>query len=336
MEDITLKQTVKLQKKKGKAKTVIFRILLFLICQTVFIGIFSIWLVFYGPYTNIRDTFVATAMTTMSHHYLAEIFLSDQKINEIMAKKKEVVSVAQQDPTTINVNSETDKGTDGIEVIDIKENHFSGKLMVVKDAKRIEVGATPNIGKYGATLSDIVKTNNAIGGINAGAFVDDKMIGTGGLPSGIIIQNGQIIYSQAGYKYFQIVGFDDKGVLIIRDHMSIDDIKKANIKWAISFGPPLIINGQRLVSGGSSMQPRTAIGQRKDGSVLLLAIDGRSISSPGATLTELQNILFEYGAYNASNVDGGSSTTMVYQNKLINNPSDILGERSISSAFIVR
>jgi exopolysaccharide biosynthesis protein len=337
LEDFILKKAIKFQKEKRKMRVTIFRILFFLLCQMIFIGIFSVWLVFYGPFTNIRDTFVTTAMTTMSHQYLARFFLSDKKIDEIMAKNSDIVKLAEQDPNTIKVsNTKTDKGTEGIEVIDIKKSHFNGKLMVVKNPKRIAVGATPNIGKYGAPLSEIVKSNNAIGGINAGAFVDDKMIGTGGLPRGIIVQNGGVTYSQAGYKYFQIVGIDDKGVLIIRDKMSINDIKKAKIQWAISFGPPLIINGQRLVSGGSSMQPRTAIGQRKDGSILLLTIDGRSISSPGATLKELQNVLFEYGAYNATNVDGGSSTTMVYQGKVINSPSDILGERSISSAFIVR
>ena len=330
-----MKKPFKVKIKRGKVPTAILRVSLFLLCQFVFIGIFSVWLVFYGPFTNIRDTFVTTIMTTMDHRYIARFFLSDKKISEIMAAKSEVIKAADQDPSTIKVNSETDQGTQGIQIIDINKSHFNGKLMVVTDPKRIQVGATPNIGKYGATLSQIVKSNNAIGGINAGAFVDDKMIGTGGLPSGILVQNGVITYEQAGYTHFQVVGIDDKGVLIIRNSMTADQIKSAKIQWAISFGPPLIINGQLLVSGGSSLQPRTAIGQRKDGSILLLTIDGRSISSPGATLTEEQNILFEYGAYNASNVDGGSSTTMVYQGKLINNPSDILGERSISSAFIV-
>ena len=331
-----MKKPFKIHMKKSRVHVTIMRILLFLLCQIVFIGIFSVWLVFYGPFTNIRDTFVTTIMTTMDHRYIAQFFLSDKKINEIMAKNKEVVKVVEQDPTTIKVNSNSDQGTAGIQIIDIKTSHFNGKLMVVTDPKRIEVGATPNIGKYGATLSDIVKSNNAIGGINAGAFVDDKLIGTGGLPSGILVQNDVVTYTQTGYTHFQVVGIDDNGVLIIRNSMSISDIKNAKIKWAISFGPPLIINGQLLVSGGSSMQPRTAIGQRKDGSILLLTIDGRSISSPGATLTEEQNILYEYGAYNATNVDGGSSTTMVYQDKVINNPADILGERSISSAFIVK
>lgn len=331
-----MKSTVKLKKEKSKVRTNIFRVIFFIFCQVFFIGIFSIWLVFYGPFTNIRDTFVTTAMTTMNHRYYARFFLSDKKINEIMAKNGDVVKAVVQDTSNIKVSSANDSGTEGIEIIDIKKSHFNGKLMVVKDPKRIAVGATPNIGKYGAPLSSIVKTSNAIAGINAGAFIDDTMVGTGGMPRGIIIQNGNVTYSQAGYNSFQIVGIDDKGVLIIRDGMTVNDIKKSKIQWAISFGPPLIINGQRLVSGGSSMQPRTAIGQRKDGSILLLTIDGRSISSPGATLTELQNVLYEYGAYNATNVDGGSSTTMVYNGKVINNPSDILGERSISSAFIVK
>jgi exopolysaccharide biosynthesis protein len=111
------------------------------------------------------------------------------------------------------------------------------------------------------------------------------------------------------------------------------------IRDAISFGPALIINGKPLIKkgdGGWGIAPRTAIGQRKDGTILLLVIDGRQKSSIGATLKDVQNVLLEYGAYNAANLDGGSSTTMYYNGNLINSPSDILGERAIPSAFIIK
>ena len=84
-----MKKPFKIHMKKSRVHVTIMRILLFLLCQIVFIGIFSVWLVFYGPFTNIRDTFVTTIMTTMDHRYIAQFFLSDKKINEIIAKNKE-------------------------------------------------------------------------------------------------------------------------------------------------------------------------------------------------------------------------------------------------------
>lgn len=105
------------------------------------------------------------------------------------------------------------------------------------------------------------------------------------------------------------------------------------------FWTSLIINGKPTIKkgdGGWGIAPRTAIAQRKDGTVLLLVIDGRQKDSIGATLKEVQDILLKYDAYNASNLDGGSSTTMYYQDRVVNKPSDILGERAIPTAFIVK
>ena len=73
-----------------------------------------------------------------------------------------------------------------------------------------------------------------------------------------------------------------------------------------------------------------------DGAIILLVIDGRQVNSIGATLKEVQDILYdEYGAYNATNLDGGSSSTLFYNDEVINNPSDSLGERSIPSIVFV-
>ncbi len=85
------------------------------------------------------------------------------------------------------------------------------------------------------------------------------------------------------------------------------------------------------------MAPRTAMGQRKDGTILLLVIDGRQPGySLGATLIDVQNILYEQGAYVAANLDGGSSSTLFYNGKVVNKPCDMLGERMIPTAFIVK
>ncbi|MNV75982.1 hypothetical protein D3C71_1693090 [compost metagenome] len=115
-------------------------------------------------------------------------------------------------------------------------------------------------------------------------------------------------------------------------------MKQKKLKYAVSFGPTIIVNGTPTIKsgdGGWGIQPRTAIAQKKDGTVLMLVIDGRQKDSIGATLKNVQDIFLKYGAYNAFNLDGGASTTMVYDNKLVNSPSDIMGERYVPTAFII-
>ena len=243
---------------------------------------------------------------------------------------------------TDSINTET-KITDPtptpvrkIEIIDVAGKTFKGKLMIIEDPSRIYMGLAPKIGQVGAPLSEIVKVNNAAGGINAGGFLDDNFIGKGATPDGIVIMNGEIIYQQSGLSSFGIIGFTKDNILLVSNGMSLDEIKKSNLRCAISFGPVIITNGEPLVeSSGTALQPRSAIAQTKDGTILLLAIDGRSADSQGGDFKEIQDVLLQYGAYNAANLDGGSSTTMNYLGKTINNPCDITGERSIASAFLI-
>ena len=98
----------------------------------------------------------------------------------------------------------------------------------------------------------------------------------------------------------------------------------------------LIINGEvQSKNLGGGVNPRTAIGQCADGSVLLLVLDGRSINTLGATMQDVADIMLEYGAVNAGNLDGGSSSVMVYDGELINNCASVTGPRNIPTAFIV-
>ena len=240
------------------------------------------------------------------------------------------ISQNNNDPKTNSIS------TNPIEIIDISGKNYKGKLMIVKDPSKVTIGLAPKLGEVGATLSKIVQAYGAIGGINAGGFLDDNFLGTGSKPEGIVIENGKIKFIQNELNTFRIIGFNQDNILIVSNSMTLNEIKQSNLRCAISFGPALILNGKPLVvNGGATIAPRSAIGQRKDGAVILLAIDGRQTDSPGANFMDLQEILLKYGAYNAANLDGGSSTTMNFQGKTINKPCDITGERSIASAFII-
>jgi exopolysaccharide biosynthesis protein len=85
----------------------------------------------------------------------------------------------------------------------------------------------------------------------------------------------------------------------------------------------------------SGLNTRTAIGQRADGSVLLLVIEGRQTSSLGATYADLINIMLEFGAVNAANLDGGMSSSMAYQGEEILKNSSVSATRDMPTAFII-
>ena len=311
----------------------------FLLFQIIYLPLLFIALVYYGPFTNIRDMIVTTSMTTMRHQYFATFFLSDETIQEILKRNRPEEVLADQNLDDIKIKNKaknSDNAKDGIELVDVSSKTFKGYLLVVDDPSRVKLAAAPRLGVVGSTTSQIVEANDAIGGINAGGFADDAL-GTGGKPSGILITDGQI-QSTDYYGSYSIVGIDNDNKLIVSNSMTYYTMQQLNLHSAVSFGPIIVINGQptiRYGDGGYGLQPRTAIGQTKDGKILMLVIDGRQSDSLGATMKNVQDIMLQYGAYNAFNLDGGASTTMVYDSKLVNNPSDIMGERYVPCAFII-
>ena len=306
---------------------------MFILFQIIFIPILSIILIYYGPFVNIKEMLVTTAMTTMNHQYIATLFLSDTEINKILEKNRPTTNVADQVVEDIQVSN---NNTDGIELKDVSSKSFKGYLLIVNDPSRVKLAAAPRLGKVGATTSQIVEYYDGVAGINAGGFADDAL-GTGGIPSGILLSFGELKSKKSSQSY-SIVGLDTSNRMIVSNSMSYNTMISKNIRDAVTFGPIIIVNGRPTISsgnGGWGIQPRTAIGQKKDGTILMLVIDGRQADSIGATLKNVQDIFLQYGAYNAYNLDGGASSTMVYDSKLVNKPSDTLGERYVPCAFIV-
>lgn len=323
--------------KKSKMKKVLKWIAFFLIFQIIYVPILSIVLIYYGPFTNTRDMIVTTAMTTMKHQYFATLFLSKEKIDEILAKNRPQENIEDQSLSAINIGSGISaEDMNGIELKDVSNDSYTGKLLIINDPSRVKLVSSPRLGTSGATTSQIVAENDAVAGINAGGFQDDAL-GTGGKPAGLVIEDGQLRTTNTGASY-SLVGMDKDNKMVVSNSMTYSKCQQLNLRCAVSFGPVIIINGNATIksgTGGWGMQPRTAIAQRKDGAILMLVIDGRQKGSLGATLRQVQDILLDNGAYNAFNLDGGASTTMVYNGNVVNSPSDILGERYVPNAFIV-
>ena len=128
----------------------------------------------------------------------------------------------------------------------------------------------------------------------------------------------------------------EDGLLVV-GWFTAEEALGIGIKSCVSFGPILIANGSPLDVESSGLNPRTAIGQRDDGCILMLVVDGRQVHSYGATYKDLQDIMLEYGAVNAFNLDGGSSTTMWYNGAYVNSCSSANGiARPIPDAFLFR
>jgi exopolysaccharide biosynthesis protein len=185
----------------------------------------------------------------------------------------------------------------------------------------------------------MVERTGAIAGVNAGGFADPNWQGNGFQPIGLVIANGEIYYDGGinNKKKTQIVGLDKTGKMVAGNY-TIPQLKEMGVREAVTFQPRIIVNGKGLVKNaadGWGIAPRTVMGQRADGAILFLVIDGRQTHSIGANLYDCQNIMLENGAVIAANLDGGSSTVLVKDHQIVNSPASKSGERYLPTAFLV-
>ena len=316
------------------------KVLRFIIKFFAFFGIFLIMslatlycvmlLICYGPSESARDTFVTTFLETGQLKFVVKLVMSHSKVEEIVANNSLETLDGDVNSSLIKAESTSDE----IEIKKISGSNFVGTLMIVHDPKRIKVATTYPFSEYGKNLDEIVKEANAIGGINGGIY--QSTLNKGGYPMGLVVSDGKIVWNENSHNGYYLIGFDEDNVLKIISLVgkTKEEIKtlveNEKIRDCVTFQEEangdnnhfvkLIINGEkREVKGaGSGANPRTAIGQRADGTVLMLVTDGRgSAGHLGATAQDLIDIMSEYGAVNAANLDGGSSSTMYYQDKYL-------------------
>lgn len=219
---------------------------------------------------------------------------------------------------------------------------FTANVMLIRDPTRLTVAVTKFNGSVGQTVSELVAQAHGVAGVNGGAFKDNAQTwqGTGGIPLGITISNGKVINGSNSGSSYPTIGLTQNGALIVGPY-NLEQLQSLHVNQALSFGPVLVQNGKDMIQGdgGWGYAPRTAIGQRADGTIILAVTDGRYIHGPnnmGASLQNMAQLMIHYGAVVAANLDGGSSTTMVNNGKLVNQPSDPLGEREVATAIVVK
>lgn len=361
------KASAKPAKKKKKKQsgfrkflTILGRFFIFVLV-TVMLLLTAVYGVMYvvveGPSPTARNMFVMSLRETSAMYWVPELFLLPEEIAAIEMGDGEVEEFLETDTSLITIQKPSDKTEqpeggeeqpqgpqpdqwglidedgDGIIVEPVRGEGYSGYMMIVLDPSRVIMGSIPkSYGGRGYTVAEMVAEFDAVAGINAGGFEDPDGKGNGSIPNTMVVYEGEVYYAGKGVQD-GFVGFDADYIMHV-GKLTEKDVKEKNIRYGVSFGPVLISNGEpNNVSSG--VNPRTAIGQRSDGAVLLLVIDGRQVISLGATYNDLIEIFQEYGAVNACNLDGGSSTLMWFGGDYINNCASVIGIRPVPTTFLV-
>ena len=326
---------------------------------------------------NLRDAYIETAMQTMSHHWLAELFFPDDVIADVMSRvnnatekqqgiesewthkveerddgnfyelfdeidKSSLESYLKSHPEydkkslmelDINEAGLDDNGTtiktkqgdqvlainvkEGVLLVRIKGSGYQGVLAVLKDSSKMRCCAAAHIGGYGELLEDFVPRCNGIIGVNASGFYDPDGVGNGGTVDGLAICEGKEYGYHVTYGRKRMEFRTDDKMYIVDADTSV----ASNVRDAVEFSPALIVDGKALIdeqSGFRSIQPRTVIAQAKDGDVMMLVIEGRLVGrSLGIGLPDCTEILLRYDAYQAMNMDGGTSSVMWYDGEYV-------------------
>lgn len=366
-EEIKVRKEVKEEpsknkKPKKKKKNNIAKKILIVLAILAVIGGSTVGILLYGPYNGFRDWLITSAMTTMTHQWIAYVFYDEDTINAVMSSNR--VDEIQEDTDTnaivIGVNEkeenskpqekvyeneyekailEKEKPDDTYKIIEINGKGYSGYLAAIYDPSKVKTLVTAKIGTSGQYLTTMAKNNKAVVAINGGGFDDPNYSSNAANPLGITYSRGKLVTSYYYAGAGGIIGFDTSDKLVLSSKCTEQSAKSLKIRDAVTCGPFLIVNGKKssvVGNGGWGTAPRTAIGQRKDGIVLFLVVDGRTVKRPGADMDDLIEIMENYGAYNAANLDGGTSTAMTVDYKLINDPVDSTGAhktRFISTGF---
>lgn len=327
--------------------------LFLILIETVLLAALALYCVMFflakGPSETASELFLMSLQETSALKPLVYLFVTPEEMAQIMQRQEQ--EAVQSDTSKIHIEQRPEEPTteegpvpdawglvdedgDGIIVEKVKGEGYTGYMMVVLDPSRVIVGCKPeSFYVRGYTVAEMVEQFDAVAGVNAGGFKDDNGKGDGSTPDSQVVFEGKIY---GGYHSKGFAGFDRDHIL----HVGVftnEEIKERDIQYGVSFGPVLVVDGEPVVSEASAtgLNPRTAIGQRSDGAVLLLVVDGRQAISLGATFWDLAEIFINYGAVNACNLDGGSSSLMWYQGDYINNCASVIGIRPVPTAIVV-
>ena len=290
-------------------------------------------LIFNGPSPAARDILTMTLLEPSGTKWIPGLFMDAQTLDSIRTRDDSNLKDEFSNTSEIVINKDaaisagTDEwanSPDGIRFESHSGDTYNAHIMIVRDPSKVYLGtSTENFSTSipGTRIDDQIETDGAIAGVNAGAFFDNGTSdpSVGSVPEGLVYSKGVCKWTTGsppnGIKGF--AGFNKDNILVVaQDNLSKAQAEELNIRDGCCFGPVLIMNGeinQEAYNSNSGWNPRTAVGQRKDGAVVFVCIDGRQAGSAGGTYKDVIDIMIEYGVVNACNMDGGSSSIMVYR-----------------------
>ena len=334
-------QTSMHPKKKKKGSGLLGRIIrrFFLLLFTVIVLILAALilaanLVFNGPSTAAQEVLTMTLLEPSATKWIPALFIGEERVAEIQNGKSIAMAdeetdinqvIIQKNTVLTSSTNEWANYPDGIRIEDRAGSTYNAHIMIVRNPAQVYTGISTksgfNTSTPGKRLTEAIEEEGAIAAVNAGAFNDDGTGGSyvGSVPEGLVYSEGKCVWSTGappnGITGF--AGFTKDDILVVsKDNMSKARAEELGIRDGCCFGPALIINGEinmEAYNSASGLNPRTAIGQRADGAVIIVCIDGRQPGSMGGTYADVINIMVEYGAVNACNMDGGSSSVMLYR-----------------------
>ena len=265
---------------------------------------------------------------------IVRTFYSEDQLDNI---RDNTVSV---DESTDSSSSSDDEKTPDVEIIPVYGTTYEGYMMLVHNPEDISVAVNPYLGTTAdaPSLDEYVKMYNALAGINAGGFQDDGGNGNGSIPQGIVIHEGKLLYGDPT-EYLQMIGISYDNKLFCANATG-NELLEWGIREAVTFGPVFINNYQVVYQEGTDnlgmVNPRTAIGQRSDGTFMLLVLDGRGPESFGAWYEDVIEIFQANDAVMAANLDGGNSSAMIYDGQYVNTTVSMYGSRNLPTVFLVK
>ena len=330
------------KKKKKKGSGLLGRIIrrFFLVLFTVILLavaalVLVMNLVFNGPSPAARDVLTMSLIEASATKWVPALFIGEDTVAEIRTSKvegggltDELTDITQVIVQTNNVitgqSNEWDNYPDGVRIERRSGDTYNAHIMIVKNPAQVYMGTSTakfSTSIPGKRITEVMAENpDVIAAINAGAFNDDGTASSyvGSTPLGLVMSNGECVWTsgkQPGLEGF--AGFNEDNILMVsKSNLTKAQAEELKIRDGCCFGPVLIMNGEvnlEAYNDKSGFNPRTAIGQRADGAVIFVCIDGRQAGSLGGTYADIINIMQEYGAVNACNMDGGSSSVMMYR-----------------------
>ena len=292
-------------------------------------------MVFNGPSPAAQEVLTMSLIEASATKWVPALFIGEERVAEIRQSvdqelPQDVSSstkvVIQKANALTGTSDEWANYPDGIRIERVAGDTYQAHVMIVREPSTVYMGTSTE--KFstaipGKRITEMMEaTPDAIAAVNAGAFFDDGTANAtvGSYPLGLVVSEGRTAWEsgkQPGLEGF--AGFNDENILVVsQKNLSKKEAEALNIRDGCCFGPVLLMDGEvnlEAYNNNSGFNPRTAIGQRADGAVIFVCIDGRQVASPGGTYADIINIMVEFGAVNACNMDGGSSSVMMYRDE---------------------